>query len=67
MREKAKAPYNGSDLVADGIHQNPVRVESPIKTPNELPSAVREKITLSKESRKAAMSFAKAFGIEIKS
>lgn len=46
----AQQPYNGSDLIADGIHQNPTSVESPIKTPNEIPTEIRE-ITSAQKAR----------------
>lgn len=49
------------------VEQTRVASEAPIKNTSDVPTAIKEKITLPKDAREAALQFAKAFGVEIKS
>ena len=64
-RPRLQKPYNGADEVADGIHVNPVRNESPIKGVDEVRRVV-PKTKLSNLDKRSALKFAKQFGIDVK-
>lgn len=64
-RPRLQKPYDETDKVGDAIHVNPTRNEASIKGAGEVKKVVPNS-KISSEVKRAALRFAKQFGIEIK-